>query len=52
MYDYGKQILPSGKRGLRDRSIIRLVRISLSEVPNSLRRKLVGIRPAAAAFCL
>jgi hypothetical protein len=41
-----------GKSGLMERSIIRPVSISLSEAPISRRKWFVGIRPAAAAFCL
>ncbi|CAG0903163.1 unnamed protein product [Darwinula stevensoni] len=39
-----------GNMGLKDRSIMRLVRTSLSVGPRSRRRKFMGMRPAAAAF--
>ena len=44
--------LPSGNSGRKDLSTIRLAKISFSVGPNSLLKKFVGIRPAAAAFNL
>jgi hypothetical protein len=51
-YKRNKEKNTFGKSGLMERSIIRPVRISLSEAPISRRKWFVGIRPAAAAFCL
>lgn len=45
------QLKWAGNSGRTERSISRDDKISFSETPNSLRRKFVGIRPAAAYFC-
>ncbi len=44
--------LTLGNSGLTDLSMTLAVSISLSDAPISLLRKLVGILPAAADFCL